>query len=134
MLSSLRKMFAAPRPAAYHRRWPRILMSEPARVSERSAPGQPALLEQICAGGAQVKVSKRLAPGTPIAIQFKTSADQRSYHLAAVVVHASKETRGFNWRCGVCFVDIDPAETKRLSAFVDAERKRREHGVAIARA
>jgi c-di-GMP-binding flagellar brake protein YcgR len=108
-------------------------MSEPARVSERSALGQPALLEQICAGGAILKVSKRLTPGTAIGIQFKTSAGERSYDLSAIVVHATKEERGFNWRCGVCFINVDSRETQRLSAFVDAERKRREHGVAMAR-
>jgi len=133
MLSSLRKMFAAPRPAAYQRRWPRILMSEPARVTERNAQSQAALLEQICAGGARVKLSKRLAPGTAIGIQFKTSAGERTHDLNAVVVHSNKEERGFNWRCGICFVDADSRETQRLSAFVDEERTRRQHGVPMSR-
>ena len=132
MLSSLRKMFTAQRPAAYHRRWPRIIMSEPARVTERNGQTQAALLE-ICAGGAQVKVSKRLAPGTAISIQFKTSAGEPPYDLTAVVIHTIKEERGFNWRCGICFVGTDPRETQRLSAFVDAERTRRQHGVAMSR-
>lgn len=134
MLSSLRKMFAAPRPANYHRRWPRILMSEPAKVIHRNAAIQAALLEQICAGGARLKVASRLAPGTTIGLQFKTSAGERSYELVAVVVHTAKEDRGFNWRCGICFLGADAKETQRLSAFVDAERKRREHGIPMARA
>jgi hypothetical protein len=108
-------------------------MSEPARVTERNAQSQAALLEQICAGGARVKLSKRLAPGTAIGIQFKTSAGERTHDLNAVVVHSNKEERGFNWRCGICFVDADSRETQRLSAFVDEERTRRQHGVPMSR-
>lgn len=134
MLPSLRKMFPPHRPATYHRRWQRILMSEPAKICQRNTVAQPALLEQICAGGARVKLASRLSPGTTIGIQFKTSAGEPSYELSAVVVHTSREERGFSWRCGICFLHADPAETRRLSAFVDAERNRREHGVPMARA
>ena len=131
MLNSLRKMFASSTPAPYHRRWPRILMSEPARITFHNHTGQGALLEEICAGGARVKLPQRLAPGMRIGVQFKTSAGEQTYDLDAVVVHTLKEERGFGFRSGLCFVNANPRETQRLTAFVDAERKRRSTGVAM---
>ncbi len=134
MLSSLRKIFTPQRTATYHRRWPRILMSEPARVTVgRNAP-QGAMLEEICAGGARVKMPHRLAPGTLIGIDFKTSAVEQTHNLNAVVVHAHKDERGFNWHCGLSFVDVTPQHTQRLAGFVEAERNRRAIGFATPRA
>ena len=132
MLRSLRDMFAPPRPARYHRRWTRIVMSEPARVSLGRGATRPAMLDQVSAGGARVKTSERLAPGTRIGIDFATGAGER-HNLTALVVHALKEERGFNWHCGLCFVDVDPQEYRRLCDFVEAERGRREVGFAMPR-
>lgn len=132
MLNSLRKMFAGPAPAPYHRRWPRIVMSEPARLTGRNGESRNAVLDQISAGGARVKVAQKLQPGTVVGIDFKTSPSDR-HTLHARVVHVLKEERGFNWHCGLCFVDADSAELQRIAQFVEAERKRREVGFAMPR-
>ncbi len=109
-------------------------MSEPARVTGGHGYGDAltALLDQICAGGARVKLPRRLAPGSVICLDFKTGpSDHHSVH--ARVVHARKEERGFNWLCGLCFEGVDPSETRRIDAYVEAERKRRETGFAMPR-
>ena len=133
MLSSLRKMFAQPKAAAYHRRFTRIVMSEPARVSVGDEGSRPAMLDQICEGGARVKTSERLAPGAVVGIDFKTGAGEQQHSLSARVVHAFKDERGFNWYCGLSFVRVDPQESQRLADFIEAERKRRETGFAMPR-
>ncbi len=132
VLNSLRKMFASPAPTTNHRRWHRIVMSEPARVSTQRGESRAAMLDEICAGGARVKISQRLAPGSVIGIDFKTAAG--GHHcLNARVVHALKDERGFAWRCGVCFIDAEPAQIRRLDDYVEEERKRREVGFAMPR-
>lgn len=132
MLTSLKKMFAASTPAPYHRRWPRILMSEPARLIMRQGVSHNALLDQISAGGARVKVSEKLQPGAVIGLDFKTSVGAQ-HSLHARVVHVLKEERGYSWHCGLCFVDADAQEVQRIADFVDQERKRRETGFAMPR-
>jgi PilZ domain len=132
MLNSLKKMFAGSGPAPYHRRWPRIVMSEPARLIVRNGESRNAVLDQISAGGARVKVAQKLQPGAVIGLDFKTSpSDHHTLH--ARVVHVLKEERGFSWHCGLCFVDADTRELQRIEAFVEAERKRREVGFAMPR-
>ncbi len=131
MLDSLRKMFVAPAPSSNHRRWQRLLMSEPARMIRRGE-SHPAMLDEICAGGARVKSSQRLAPGAVIDIGFKTGL--RDHHsLSARVVHAQKDD-GFAWRYGLCFVDAGPSEIRKLNEYVEEESKRRETGFATPRA
>jgi hypothetical protein len=132
MLNSLKKMFAGSAPAPYHRRWPRILMSEPARLILRQGVSHNALLDQISAGGARVKVAEKLQPGAVIGLDFKTSVGAH-HSLHARVVHILKEERGYNWHCGLCFVDADAQEVLRIADFVEQERKRRETGFAMPR-
>jgi len=132
MLNSLKKMFSGSAPVPYHRRWPRILMSEPARLIVRQGVSHNALLDQISAGGARVKVAEKLQPGAVIGLDFKTTVG--AHHcLHARVVHVLKEERGYNWHCGLCFVDADAQEVQRIAEFVEAERKRRETGFAMPR-
>jgi len=132
MMNSLRKMFGGPAPAPYHRRWPRIVMSEPARLVVRRGESCNALLDQISAGGARVKVAEKLQPGAVIALDFQTSPGAH-HNLHARVVHVLKEERGYNWHCGLCFVDADAQEIARIAEFVEQERKRREVGFAMPR-
>lgn len=131
MLNALRKMLAPAAPGSYHRRWPRIVMTQPARLA-RQGSSRTALLDNIGGGGACVKVAERLAPGTVVALDFSTGpSDRHSVH--ARVVHATREERGFNWQCGLCFVDLAPAESRRIADYVEAEGKRREVGFAMPR-
>ncbi|HEV2878098.1 MAG TPA: PilZ domain-containing protein [Candidatus Eremiobacteraceae bacterium] len=132
MLNSLRKMFASPAPPTYHRRWPRIVMSEPARLTVQRGQPRNALLDQICAGGARVKVAEKLQPGSVIGLDFKTSTGAH-HTLHAKVIHVLKEERGFNYHCGLCFVNADSKELERIAEFVEEERKRRETGFAMPR-
>ena len=130
MLNSLRNLFVKAMPIRQHRRWPRILMAEPVRLTLEAGESRSAILYQIGAGGARVKVSQSLQPGAVIGVDFRTGA--REYHrLKARVVHVVKEGRGFNWACGLCFEHVDPKEIQRIADYVEEERKRREVGFAM---
>ena len=107
-------------------------MSEPARLIVRRGQSRNALLDQISAGGASVKVAEKLQPGAVIGVDFKTSPGAH-HTMHARVVHVLKQERGYNWHCGLCFVDADAQELKRIAEFVEQERKRREIGFAIPR-
>ncbi len=127
MLNGLRKMLAGKQqPAAYHRRWPRILMSEPTRITLPRGDSCPAILDQLSAGGARVQLTERLRLGDLVNLDFSTRPGQR-HSLPARVVHALKE-KGFQWRFGLVFVDIDPLELRRLGDFIEEEKGRRRVG------
>jgi hypothetical protein len=133
MLSGLRKMFAGgQQPAPYHRRWPRILMSEPSRVRLPRGETRSAILDQLCAGGARVQLSEKLRPGEIINLDFCTKAGQR-HCLSARVIHGLKDDRGFQWRFGLQFVNLDPQERQRLGDFVEEENNRRRFGFEMPR-
>jgi c-di-GMP-binding flagellar brake protein YcgR len=133
MLNSLRKLLASDPPKAYVRRWQRILMSEPARVVLHDGQACPAMLTQLGAGGARVALAKRLRPGDVIRVEFSIGVGgHRS--VPAMVVHAAKEDRGYQWLCGLCFLDVDPRGDRRIAQFVEEEQHRRQVGFAMPRA
>ncbi|MDQ6767597.1 MAG: PilZ domain-containing protein [Candidatus Eremiobacteraeota bacterium] len=107
-------------------------MSEPARLTLGRGESRSALLNQLCAGGARVKLSQRLQPGAVVDLDFKTGAGDH-HHLHARVVHVLKEDRGYNYHCGLCFVETDAQAIQRLADYVEEERKRREVGFAMPR-
>lgn len=133
MLNGLRKMFAgSQQPATYHRRWQRILMSEPTRLTLPRGNSRQAILDQLCAGGARVQISEKLHLGDLVNLDFSTKAGQR-HNLSARVVHGAKDEKGFQWRFGLQFVNIDPLEIQRLGDFVEEEKNRRRLGFEMPR-
>ena len=131
MLNSLRKIFAST--GSYHRRWQRILMSEPVTVTVGDNPPRNALLDEISDGGARLTIAVRPQPGSVIAIDFATSPGRR-HTVRARVVRVAKEERGYNWHCGVSFIVADARELRQIADFVEQERKRRKTGFAMPRA
>jgi c-di-GMP-binding flagellar brake protein YcgR len=131
MLNSLRKLLASEPPRHYIRRWQRILMSEPAKIVQN---GQtcPAMLTQVGAGGARVTLAKRLRPGDVVNVEFTVVGGHRS--LSAMVVYAAKEERGYQWLCGLSFIDVDARGDRRIGQFVEEEQHRRQTGFAMPRA
>lgn len=132
MLNSLRKMFSGPKPG-YVRRWQRVLMSEPARITVGRGEVRPAILTQLSAGGARVQSSCRLRPGDMLRVDFSIGVAEHCSHTA-VVVHSVKEERGFQWIAGLCFVEVEPQGDRRIAEFVEEEHRRRQIGFAMPRA
>jgi hypothetical protein len=131
MFDSLRKIFSGAK-AAYHRRWPRLLMGEPVRVKLRSGEDRPAMLTQLNGGGARIQISQRLNPGDEVALEFCIASGEH-HTVAARVVHALKEERGFSWLCGIRFVGVAYEELERIAEFVEEEQHRRKVGFAMPR-
>lgn len=132
MLNSLRKLLVSDPPKGHVRRWQRILMSEPARVVAHDGQSYAAMLTQLGAGGARVAVAKRLRPGDTVDVEISVGVGRRS--LPAMVVHATKEDRGYQWQCGLCFIEVDPRGDRRIAQFVEEEQRRRQVGFAMPRA
>ncbi len=133
MLNSLRKMFSSSQPRNYVRRWQRILMSEPARIILPKGEVCPVMLNQLSAGGARITLAQRLRPGDMVTVEFSIGVADR-YNLTAIVVHAMKDERGYQWLCGLSFVEVEPRGEKRIAEFVEDEQHRRQIGFAMPRA
>jgi len=133
MLNSLRKMFSTSQPRNYVRRWQRILMSEPARIMLSKGEVRPVMLNQLSGGGARITLAQRLRPGDMVTVEFSIGVADH-YHLTAIVVHAMKDERGFQWLCGLSFVDVEPKGEKRIAEFIEEEQHRRQIGFAMPRA
>ena len=133
MLNSLRKLLTSDSPRQYIRRWQRILMSEPARIVSENGETVPAMLNQLSAGGARVRLAKRLRLGDVVRVEFSIGvAGHRG--VTAMVVHVVKEERGYQWLCGLCFTDVDPRGDRHIAHFVEEEQRRRQTGFAMPRA
>jgi hypothetical protein len=131
MLDTLRKIFSGAK-AAYHRRWPRLLMGEPIRLKLPNGENSPAMLTQLSGGGARIQISKRLNPGDEVSLEF-TIASGEHHIVAARVVHSVKEDHGFSWLCGIRFIGVAYEELERIAEFVEEEQHRRKVGFAMPR-
>lgn len=133
MLNSFRKWLTTDQPKNYVRRWQRILMSEPAKIVLPNGESCPGMLNQLSAGGARVALAKRLRPGDMVRVEFNVGVGEHRT-VTGIVVHAMKEERGFQWLCGLSFVDVDPKGDRRIAQFVEEEQHRRHVGFAMPRA
>jgi hypothetical protein len=105
-------------------------MSEPARITLRNGEVRQAMLNQLGAGGARVALSQRLRPGDMLRIDFNTGIGAR-HSLTAMVVYAMKDERGYQWLCGLCFVEVEPRGDVRIGEFIEEEERRRRVGFAM---
>ncbi len=126
-------MFSSNQPRNYVRRWQRILMSEPARIMLSRGEVRPVMLNQLSAGGARITLAQRLRPGDMVSVEFSIGVADH-YTLTAFVVHALKDERGYQWLCGLSFVDVEPKGERRIAEFVEEEQHRRQIGFAMPRA
>jgi hypothetical protein len=133
MMHSLRKLFSAERPKQYVRRWQRLVMSEPARVTLRSGRSRQVMLTQLGGGGARIVTTERLRPGDIVRLEFKIGIAEQHQHMA-IVAHAAKDERGFQWMCGLSFLNLSAQGDPQLVEFIEEERKRRQIGFAVPRA
>ena len=95
----------------------RLTVEEPIDLFLSSGQWQPAILEDVSAGGACLRTYHRLHAGELIGVSLHLAFDQR-YELSARVVYARHGAQGSQTRYGVRFVWADYEEFCKLDAFV----------------
>lgn len=105
-------------------------MSEPARIVLSKGEVCPVMLNQLSAAGARITLAQRLRPGDMVSVEFSIGVADH-YKLAAIVVHAMKDERGYQWLCGLSFVDVERKGDRRIAGFVEEEQHRRQIGFAM---
>ena len=106
----------------------RLTVEEPARLIVGRGMGQPAILQDVSAGGACVRTHQQLRPGERIALAMHLAFDQH-YELSARVVYARPSARGSQTRYGVRFVGLADDERRRLDTFVTERANARKIGI-----
>jgi len=114
----------------YARRWPRLLMTEPARLSLPDGRELPVMLMQLSVGGARLKSSARFTPGETVILSIDIGLGLKP-NITAQVLHVRKEPRGFHYVTGLCFVDIDPEKIRNIAEYISQEQQRRRKGAII---
>jgi len=95
----------------------RLAVSEPVRFRLMSGVEQPAILQDVSAGGASLRTHQPMRVGEHLALSMYLGADQR-YELQARVVYARPGRQGFHARYGVQFLAMTEDERFRLDSFV----------------
>lgn len=109
-----KKMTVARRPRVSAR----LAMSEPIRLRLGGGLEQPAILQDVSAGGACLRTHQRLHVGDPLELSMYLGLDQR-YEIQARVVYALPGNQGFHARYGVRFIALSDEERFRLDTFVN---------------
>lgn len=131
MLNSFLKAVFGKR-SAYTRRWPRLIMTEPARLSLPDGRELQIMLVQLSVGGARLQSSVRLKPGETVILSVDVGLGVK-HDITAQVLHVYKEPRGFYYVSGLCFVDIDADKIHSIASYIAEEQVRRRRGAAMSR-
>src|SRR5579872_2689827 len=116
LFDSLRKVVlrATRQPRAY----PRLMISEPVRLSTPYSAEQPAILEDISAGGACIRTHVRLRPGDTVGVLMSLGLGYR-FDARARVVYSNREgVGGYQARYGLRFVGLPASDVASISDFV----------------
>lgn len=103
-------------------------MSEPVRLVSGDGIEQPAILQDVSAGGACLRTHQRLRVGEQVGLAMYFGLDQR-YEIQARVVYSLPGPGGFHARYGVRFVWISDDERYRLDTFVTERLSASQTGV-----
>ncbi|HZV79478.1 MAG TPA: PilZ domain-containing protein [Candidatus Binatus sp.] len=106
----------------------RLAMSEPVRLVTPTGSEQPAILQDVSAGGACVRTHQRLRVGDQILLSMYFGLNQR-YDIQAKIVYAKGGERGFHARYGMRFVWISDDDRFRLTNFVNERVSASQFGV-----
>jgi len=106
----------------------RLAVSEPVRMVTPTGSEQPAILQDVSAGGACLRTHQRLRVGEQIGLSMYFGFEQR-YEMQARVVYAQGGAGGFHARYGVRFVWISDDERHRLNAYVTERVSASQFGV-----
>ena len=124
MFESLKRLLIKRAPERYSRRWPRIVVEEPAELRLPDGTQSSVIVSQLSVGGARVQSIVPLKAGDDIELQLDGGAEGRQ-SLGAHIVYSLKENSGFYFACGLCFFGLRPHETQWIATFIAAEQARR---------
>jgi hypothetical protein len=131
MFDALRNVLTGGLGSRRARRWYRMVMTEPARLTLRSGEVRSVIVTQLSAGGARVTSAKPLHKGQPVRIDLFLGT--RPHGMDAEVVHASRDGRSLQWHIGLRFTGVGAAGDQSVAEFLAHERRRRETGFAAPR-
>lgn len=106
----------------------RLATAEPIRLHFIDGDEQPAILQDVSAGGACVRSHQRLRPGDELELSMHFGLDQR-YDIRARVVYVHPGTYGFHARYGVRFISMSDEERFRLDTYVNERVAASQFGV-----
>jgi PilZ domain len=124
LLDGLKRLLQRRAPDRYSRRWPRIVIEEPAQVRLPDGSDKPVIVNQLSVGGARVQTTVQLRPGDNIELQLD-HGDEGRRSILARIVYTLRENSGYYFACGLCFLGLRPHETQWIAAFIAAEQARR---------
>ncbi|HEV2908955.1 MAG TPA: PilZ domain-containing protein [Candidatus Eremiobacteraceae bacterium] len=106
----------------------RLAMSEPVRLMLGDGGEQPAILQDVSAGGACLRTHQRMRVGEQVGVAMYFGLDQR-YEIQAKVVYVLPGASGFHARYGLRFVWISDEERYRLDTYVSERASASQFGV-----
>ncbi|MDQ6781342.1 MAG: PilZ domain-containing protein [Candidatus Eremiobacteraeota bacterium] len=125
-LDTFRKMLL--RGSRQPRSYPRLMISEPVRLRTTWSAEQPAILEDISAGGACIRTHVRLRPGDTVAVLMSLGIGYR-FDTRARVVYSNRTNGGYQSRYGLRFVGLGAQDVASISDFVVEQKFGRQFGV-----
>jgi hypothetical protein len=111
-------------PEHYSRRWPRVSIAEPAKVLQPGGDDKPVIVLQLSLGGARIQTSTQLRAGDDVELQFDHGAGGNQ-SIAARVVYSFKESSGYYFACGLCFLGLKTHQAQWIAGYMAAEQARR---------
>ena len=125
IFDSLRNLFGSGKPEIrLPRRWPRILMTEPAAVIMDRGERQSVMLKQLSAGGARVQSPNVLRPHAKVQLALDFGAVLRTT-VDAEIMYSSRDAQGLHYNSGLRFLHIDHAGVPEVAVYIEEEQKRR---------
>ena len=110
------------------RAYPRLMISEPVRLTTSYSSEQPAILEDISAGGACIRTHLKLRPGESIGVLMSLGLGHR-FDTRARVVYSSRSSTAYQARYGLRFVEMKDEMRNDISDFVVEQKFGRQFGM-----
>lgn len=128
IFDSLRRMMRRVSVLQQPRAHARVMISEPIRLRTSWSNEQPAILEDISAGGACVRTHVRMKPGDTVGVLMSLGAGRR-FDTRARVVYSRRDGSGYQAHYGMRFVGLAASEFNSINDFVVEQKFGRQFGV-----
>jgi PilZ domain len=124
ILDSFLKLFTRQQEIRMPRRWPRIVMTDATTVSLPGGQRQPVKLANLSAGGARIVSSFAFEEHERVTLTVPLGTGSRK-DLPSEVVYCRRDTQGLHYTGGLSFLTAGREGIDEISAFIEAERRRR---------
>ena len=124
ILDSFLKLFSRQQEIRMPRRWPRIVMTDATVLALPGGQRQPVKLANLSAGGARIVSSFAFDDRERVTLTVPMGSGSRK-DLAAEVVYCKRDPHGLHYTGGLSFLASGREGVEEISAFIEAERRRR---------